>query len=190
MWQNLERHNVGKDLMPGQASDIDLTYANDACLVRSQEELPRYFISANQDQFNSLFSLEQMLGEGNQETMESVWRLIGRLKTNPQLYLSLLRNENLEERLGKTEEVSSYRLLYSLQIIYSLMASYGRKRAGMVNLYLENRKPLWGTGNNLGLVGAQNGQPEYERKMGFSEFKQSGHGDYDQNFPSFEESKQ
>jgi len=82
--------------------------------------------------------------------MDSVWRLIGQLKTNPQLYLSLLRNENLEERLGNPEEVSSYKLLYSLQIIYSLMSNYGKKRSGTVNMYLENRKPqpLWGTGNN------------------------------------------
>ena len=58
VWQNLEKHNVGKDLLPGQALEIDLTYSNDSCLIQSQEELPRYFISANQEQFNFLFNLE------------------------------------------------------------------------------------------------------------------------------------
>ena len=47
--------------MIGQAQDYDLTYDNDSSLTKSQEELPRYFISANQEQFNALFDLEQVL---------------------------------------------------------------------------------------------------------------------------------
>ena len=85
-------------------ADFEMTYNNDERITLDQGELPRYFISANQDQFNSLFGLEQLLASANpeyqQETMEAVWRLIGRLKTSPKLYLSVLRNENLEERLG------------------------------------------------------------------------------------------
>ena len=78
--------------------------------------------------------------------MESVWRLIGRLKTNPQLYLSVLRNENLEERLGveNPEQVQSYKLLYSLQIIYSLIGNYRNKSVNTVSLYREKQRPqLW-----------------------------------------------
>ena len=94
--------------------------------------------------------------------MESVWRLIGRLKTSPQLYLSLLRNENLRERLSDPDQVSSYRLLYSLQILYSLMANYRTKAGSSVALYLENRRAqIW---NNSS-------------------------ADYDRHFPNFEESK-
>lgn len=100
--------------MPGQNSEVDLTYSDDDCLVRSQDTLPRYFISANQEQFNSLFDLEPMLSAGNSDTMEQVWKLIGSLKTNPSLYLSLLRNEHLDERLGSPEQMSNYRLMYTL----------------------------------------------------------------------------
>ena len=71
--------------------------------------------------------------------MESVWHLIGRLKTNPQLYLSFLRNENLEERLGvqSPDQAQSYRLLYFLQIIYSLLNNYRNKSANSVTLFIE-----------------------------------------------------
>lgn len=69
-----------------------------------------------------------MLDDGNSDTMEQVWKLIGNLKTNPSLYLSLLRNEQLSERLGQPEQKSFYRLIYTLQIIYSLMTNYGRLR--------------------------------------------------------------
>jgi len=149
VWQNLEKHNVGKDLMLGQHSDFDLTYNNDSCLVTDQTELPRYFISANQDLFNALFNLEHLLAREapshKQASMESVWRLIGELKTNPQLYLSILKNEDLEARLGNPRQLSSYRLLYTLQIMYSLMANYRVQEASCVNLYVESRaKPqLW-----------------------------------------------
>ena len=132
--------------MPGQNAEVELTYGDDNCLVRSQEILPRYFISANQDQFNALFELELMLERGDCDTMEQVWKLIGSLKTSPALYLSLLRNESLAERLGQPDQVSNYRLLYTLQIIHNLMANYGKARKCSVNMYIEARKALWNEG--------------------------------------------
>ena len=107
--------------------------------------------------------------------MESVWHLIGRLKTNPQLYLSFLRNENLEERLGlqSPDQAQSYRLLYSLQIIFSLLSNYRNRSANTVTLYIEkNQRPqLWGNNNN-------GGNQINVRNI-----------DYDRQFPAFEESK-
>lgn len=120
VWQNLEKHNYGKDLHLRSDNDVELTYNNDERIIHDQRELPRYFISANQEQLSQLFGLEQYLSQAcashQQETMESVWNLIGKLKTSPQLYLSILKNEDLKGRIGVTspDQVESYRLLYSL----------------------------------------------------------------------------
>ena len=61
VWKNLEKHNIGKDLNYGFANDIDLTYSNDRVIIRNQEDLPRFFISANKEYFNQLFSMDKFL---------------------------------------------------------------------------------------------------------------------------------
>ena len=97
--------------------------------------------------------------------MQAVWNLIGCLKTSPQLYLSLLKNERLEERLGRPRQTSNYRLLYTLQIIFNFMAYYRKKELSMAFLYYEaprRPQPLWGNANV---------------------------SNYDKEFPSFEEHK-
>ena len=76
------------------------------------------------------------------------------------------------------------------------MANYGRKRAGIVNMYIENRKPapLWGTSNNLNGNGNNIAGTQSSLKkgtgIGFNDNINNGNADYDRNFPSFEESKQ
>ena len=70
-----------------------------------------------------LFGLENKLNDA--KAQESVWNLIGQLKTNPKLYLSLLKNENLAERIGKPSEIPTYKLLYNLQILQSFLSNYG-----------------------------------------------------------------
>ena len=100
-----------------------------------------------------LFELESKLSDS--KAQDSVWNLIGQLKTNPKLYLSLLKNENLPERLGKPAEVPTFKLLYYLQIMHSFLSSYGQKKAGAISLYFEpERKPL---GQQMGGGGWQSG---------------------------------
>ena len=89
-----------------------------------------------------LFALEGSLGDSRAQ--DAVWNLIGQLKTNPKLYLSLLKNENLAERLGKPAEVPTFKLLYYLQIIHSFLSSYGQKRAGSISLYFEPERKAYG----------------------------------------------
>lgn len=71
--------------------------------------------------------------------------MIGQLKTNPKLYLSLLKNENLAERLGAPSETSTFKLLYCLQIIQSLMSSNGHKKSGTLSLYFEAGRRGYGS---------------------------------------------
>lgn len=174
VWQNLERHNVGKDLMPDQGDSNDAPYLGDPLVVRKQNDLPRHFVSASSALFDSLFQLEPLLQDTApkhvQDSMEAVWRLVGKLKTSPSLFLSLMKNEKLEERLGRPSELSPYRLLYNLQIINSLMANYRDTEQSTATLFYEGRRnqPLWG--NNAQGAGGQSNV-------------------YEREFPAFEENK-
>ena len=122
-------------------------------MTREQKELPRYSIAANEAQFEMLFALEGKLGDS--KAQDAVWNLIGQLKTNPKLYLSLLKNENLPERLGKPAEVPTFKLLYCLQIIHSFLSSYGQRKAGAMSLYFEPERKA--TGQQAGGGGWQSG---------------------------------
>ena len=70
--------------------------------------------------------------------------------------------------------MQSYKLLYALQVIYSLLGNYRSVPANVVTLYREKhgsshgRPQLWENNNSQGGAGA---------------------GNYERNFPSFEESK-
>ena len=87
VWQNLESHGIGKDLKPGVINDTDMHYNDDLSIIRCQDRLPRYFIAADEKLLNSLFSLEEALKNSQRnhysEAMDSVWKLIGQLKTSP-----------------------------------------------------------------------------------------------------------
>ena len=121
---------------------LDLAYKAEPNMTRDQKDLPRYAISANEAQFEMLFALEGQLGDSRAQ--DAVWSLIGQLKTNPKLYLSLLKNENLAGRLGRPAEVPTFKLLYYLQIIHSFLSSYGAKKAGAISLYFEPERKAYG----------------------------------------------
>ena len=133
-----------------------------------------------------LFGLESKLSDARAQ--ESVWGLIGQLKTSPKLYLSLLKNENLAERLGKPAEVPTFKLLYNLQILHSFLSSYGRKRAGSVTLYFEPERRPHGSQAASGGGGWQSagsgGGKDDSQDIG----KRQQH--YDEHFPKMEESKE
>ena len=76
--QNLKNHNVRLDLK--KMSDVveQIDYA--------KNEMPRHTLSANQDQFQALFSLL----DRNDETSEDVWNLVRMLATNDQMYQEVL----------------------------------------------------------------------------------------------------
>lgn len=76
--QNLKNHNVRLDLK--KMSDVveQVDYA--------KNEMPRHTLSANQDQFQALFSLL----DRNDEASEDVWSLVRMLATNDQMYQEVL----------------------------------------------------------------------------------------------------
>jgi hypothetical protein len=98
---------------------------------------------ADERQFEMLFNLEKQLSDP--KARDAVWNLIGQLKTNPKLYLSLLKNENLAERLGGPSETSTFKLLYCLQIIQSLLSSNGHTKSGTMSLYYEAGRRGYGS---------------------------------------------
>jgi len=70
----MEHHFVRKDCK--KMSDV----MEETALKK--EEMPRYVISAQQDQFNTLMNLLKR----NDETSPDVWNLIRSLYTNQELY--------------------------------------------------------------------------------------------------------
>ena len=133
-----------------------------------------------------LFGLQRELSDARAQ--ESVWGLIGQLKTNPKLYLSLLKNENLPERLGKPAEVPTFKLLYYLQILHSFLSGYGQKKAGAISLYFEPERRHHGSqaaagGGGWGSAGSQGGKDD-SQDVGKKQQQ------YDEHFPKLEESKE
>ena len=68
--QNLKNHNVGLDLKKISELVEEVAF--------NQNEMPRYTLSANQEQFNALFNLL----DRNDETSQDVWSLVRMLATN------------------------------------------------------------------------------------------------------------
>jgi len=86
--------------------------------------LPRYILSCNPKSFDLLFKILDM-GESN--SGEQTWNLISRLTTNEMMYRQLLSLNAKKDDKGNTiwneliDVHSTYRLLYSLQIMESFL---------------------------------------------------------------------
>ena len=88
VWENLEAHGIGIDLHPDPKTDHD--YKNDDNVTRDQSILPRCQIANNPELLEVLFKLDEKLDTG---TSDQIWDLIASLKTNRQLYMSILTND-------------------------------------------------------------------------------------------------
>lgn len=115
--ENLRAFNVRPDLK--KLSEVE----DEATAV--VEELPRYFIPRHQDHFDQLMSL---LDGKDKELAEQAWELIQMLATNLQLYRQVLQLEIAKEAGSESvdwtkffDKSSSYRLLYSLQIVQAVL---------------------------------------------------------------------
>jgi hypothetical protein len=148
VWQNLTQHEIGKDLLP--CPKKELTYENDVNVVRDQTELPRYLISSSAETLDFLFNLEQKLDSSSTQAnkaKEAVWKLVTSLKTNPHIYLRMLRNQDIGQMLSADQPM--HKLLYVLQILQSFVNSYsrfGNDSANQVRLrcYFDAKKaPKW-----------------------------------------------
>lgn len=127
VWQNLIQHEIGRDLFP--CPKKELTYENDVNVVRDQTELPRYLISSNLQTLDFLFTLEHQLDSATtqaQKAKEAIWKLVTSLKTNPHIYLSLLRNQDLSKMLQPEGGLPLHKQLYMLQILQSFVNGYSR----------------------------------------------------------------
>jgi len=88
IWKNLQAHEIGYDLNPEPRNA--LTYKNDDNVTRDQSILPRCQIANNPELLEVLFKLDEKLDTG---TSDQIWDLIASLKTNRQLYMSILTND-------------------------------------------------------------------------------------------------
>ena len=85
--------------------------------------MPRYTLSANQGQFDALFSLL----DRNDETSADVWTLVRMLATNHQMYQEVLSLNQAQESSGMIswekvfEDASLYKQIYKQEIIMAVM---------------------------------------------------------------------
>ena len=85
--------------------------------------MPRYTLSANQGQFDALFSLL----DRNDETSADVWTLVRMLATNHQMYQEVLSLNQAQESSGMIswekvfEDASLYKQIYTQEIIMAVM---------------------------------------------------------------------
>lgn len=131
---NLKNHNVRLDLKKMSEVVDDVSYA--------QHEMPRYTLSANQEQFQTLLSLL----DRNDESTEDVWDLIRMLATNQQMYDEVLSLSAAQQADGVNwarvfEDRSLYRQIYKQEIIVAVMeASSGSGEEGKRVMFVEEQK--------------------------------------------------
>ena len=88
----------------------------------AENEMPRHTLSANQEQFQALFSLL----DRNDETTQNVWNLVRMLATNHQMYQEVLSLSSAQQDDGINwvkvfEDPSLYKQIYKQEIIVAVM---------------------------------------------------------------------
>lgn len=111
---NLKNHNVRLDLKKMSEVVDEVSY--------SATEMPRYTLSANQEQFQALFSLL----DRNDEASQDVWELVRMLATNQQMYQEVLSLSQAESDEGINwasvfEDASLFKQIYKQEIIVAVM---------------------------------------------------------------------
>lgn len=157
VWSNLSAHHYGPDLKPlfiNVSNEIDPNELKDKTL------LTRYKLSNNMDQFSILFELLQ-------NGFEEVWSLITVLRTNPEIYVSILTQD--ESFFKNLDSQNMFMQLYTLQIIEQLLNEYSVKRKNEIKGYFptsdfpplssESSGPSSGS-NNQGSNQMQNNQQQ------------------------------
>ena len=113
VYENLINHNVRTDLK--KLSEVD----DDSWI--NQEDMPRFSISANQSQFNTLFSLL----DRNDSYSKEVWDLVRMLNTNRQTFTQILTlskdGANGVNWAKVFEDESLYKQIYKQEIIMAVM---------------------------------------------------------------------
>ena len=114
--ENLRQHNIRNDLKK-------LSEVTEESSFKS-EDMPRFKISKNQEQFDLLISLLDRSDKASQAS----WDLIQMLATNQDLYKRVMQLKTaLDPLTGKIEwskffdSNSVYKLLYTLQIVEAVM---------------------------------------------------------------------
>lgn len=127
--ENLKQHFIRTDLK--KMSDI----VEDATFTK--EEMPRFTISKNIDQFNALMDLL----DRNDSASQHAWDLINSLCTNEDLYREVLKLESIKRSDGTLDwdqffnNDHKFKLIYTLEIIEAVMEegeSLGGKRIELI----------------------------------------------------------
>lgn len=156
--QNLKNHNVRLDLK--KMSDVveQIDYA--------KNEMPRHTLSANQEQFQALFSLL----DRNDETSEDVWNLVRMLATNDQMYQEVLSLSTAKQADGSInwasvfEDTSLYKQIYKQEIIVAVMEASKSHEQGKRVMFVEDQAiAAASTATKVGQAGAD---PDEECKQG------------------------
>jgi len=110
-----------------------LNTGNDERIVTDESILPRSKLAQNNELFEQLMDL---VNELQGDEAEGVWNLLMGLETNKQIMQRIISIDDLEA-LFDIKQGNFYKILYSLQIIQSLISEYKLKLNGQAILYIE-----------------------------------------------------
>ena len=119
VWTNLAAHHIRNDLKkPSEIEEEKVDVKN----------LPRYYLTTNQEYFKLIFSL---LDYGGKIAIEA-WKLLNRLPTSPEIFKEIIQLKGVRGEQKKNWELildsnSIYRLLYTLHVIEFLMEDENEK---------------------------------------------------------------
>ena len=122
VWSNLASHHYRNDLKkPSEIEEEKIDIKN----------LPRYFLTMNQEYFKLIFSL---LDYGGKIAIEA-WKLLNRLPTSPELFKEIIELKGVRGEQSKNWDLildsnSIYKLLYTLHVIEFLMEDENEKDPG------------------------------------------------------------
>lgn len=142
---NLGEFNIGRDLK-SKLETQTLTYESDPRTVRNGFELPRAKIAQDDNRFERLLDL--VATSGTEDVHRTVfddtvglWQLIMQLQTNKTLLNRVLNLEDLDGLLclheDQMQSANTYKILYIIQIIKSLIDEYAAAKESFVILTVD-----------------------------------------------------
>lgn len=138
--QNLSHQGIGPDLKP-LVDWNSLTLETDSRVVRDEAVLPRSKLSRSHELFEQVLDL---VDAATGDEAEALWNLLMGLPTNERMETQILNNEDIDGLLGLTSDQgapgrsSMFRVLYSLQIIQSLVFEYKQRPASKVVAHVQD----------------------------------------------------
>lgn len=117
----------------------EMTLHSDHRIVKDLNLLPRSKLAQNQVLFEKFLNVVK-LSSGDE--MDGLLKLLIGLPTNEHLEGQILENQDFDSIFGLSEQgfkedTNLYKILYSLQIIQSLILNHKNRPEQLMNLYIE-----------------------------------------------------